>query len=89
MAFSVQPKTRAHNARVVVLYVGKRDTRRRRGDVWEVLHDLFGVDNPPAGHLRPPCCDEGLPRVDETELEEFLDRLRRLLRGRKTPGGGR
>jgi hypothetical protein len=31
---------------------------------------------------------EGQPRLDEMELEELMDRLRRLLRGRKTPSGG-
>ena len=83
LAFSVQPKTKVHTARVVVLYVGKRDTRRRVRDIWEVLHDLFEVDNPPAEHYRPPCCKDGMPSISETELDDFTDRLRRLLRGRK------
>ena len=82
LAFSVQPKTKVHTARVVVLYVGKRDTRRRVRDIWEVLHDLFEVDNPPAEHHRPPCCKDGTPSISETELDDFIDRLRRLLRGR-------
>ena len=77
-----------HEGRVVILYVGKRDTRERSRDIWQIVHDLFDTENPPAGHLRPPCCDEGQPRLDETELEEVMDRLRRLLRGRKTPSGG-
>ncbi|GEM_PF-1852919 len=88
LAFSVQPKTKVHTARVVVLYVGKRDTRRRVRDIWEVLHDLFGVENPPDEHDRPPCCEDGMPNIGETELDDFMDRLRRLLRGRKTPSEG-
>jgi hypothetical protein len=83
LAFSVQPQTKVHTARVVVLYVGKRDTRRRVRDIWEVLHDLFGVENPPDEHHRPPCCKDGMPSIGETELDDFMDRLRRLLRGRK------
>jgi hypothetical protein len=82
LAFSIQPKTKVHAARVVVLYVGNRDTRRRVGDIWEVLHDLFDVENPPADHLRPPCCESGLPNIDEQELAEFMTALRKLLRGR-------
>jgi hypothetical protein len=82
LAFSVQPKTRAHGARIVVLYVGKRDTRRRPHDIWEVLHDLFEVDNPPDEHDRPPCCADGMPSITEAELDDFMVRLRRLLRGR-------
>ncbi|HEY5286044.1 MAG TPA: hypothetical protein VIJ50_02955 [Solirubrobacteraceae bacterium] len=83
LAFSVQPQTKVHTARVVVLYVGKRDTRRRVHDIWDVLHDLFGVENPPDEHHRPPCCEDGMPSIGETELDDFMDRLRRLLRGRK------
>lgn len=82
LAFSVQPKTRAHSARVVVLYVGKRDTRRRRSDVWEVLHDLFGVENPPDEHDRPSCCEDSTPSIGEAELDDFLRRLRRVQRRR-------
>jgi hypothetical protein len=82
LAFSLQPKTRAHSARVVVLYVGKRDTRRRRGDIWDVLHDLFKVDNPPDEHDRPPCCEDSIPHISEAELDDFLQRLRRVQRGR-------
>lgn len=77
-----------YEGRVVILYVCKRDTRERSRDIWQIIHDLFDTENPPAGHLRRPCCDDGLPRVDETELQEFMDRLQRLLRGRKTPSGG-
>jgi hypothetical protein len=82
LAFTVQPKTRAHDARVVVLYVGKRDTRHRSHDIWEVLHDLFEVENPPSEHDRPPCCAEGLPDISDAELSDFMVRLRHLLRGR-------
>jgi hypothetical protein len=43
------------------------------------LH-LFDDENTPDGHLRPPCCGDGLPAIDDTELAEFMSRLRRLLR---------
>jgi hypothetical protein len=82
LAFTVQPKTRAHDARIVVLYVGKRDTRRRSRDIWEVVHDLFEFQNPPSEHERPPCCADGLPDISDAELDDFMVRLRRLLRGR-------
>jgi len=89
LAFTMQPaQDEQHEGRVVILYVGTRDTRERSRDIWRIVHDLFDTENPAAGHLRPPCCDEGLPRMDEAELTVFLDRLRRLLRGRKTPAGG-
>ena len=68
--------------RVVILYVGTRDTRDRSKDIWQIVHDLFDADNPSARHLRPPCCESGQPQIDETELDEFMRRLRRLLRGR-------
>jgi hypothetical protein len=68
---------------VVVLYVGKREPGHRTDDdIWDVVHDLFGVGNPPAGHLKPPCCDEGLPEVGEHTLDVFLKSLRRVQRGR-------
>ncbi len=82
LAFTVQPTTRAHDARIVVLYVGKRDTRRRSRDIWEIVHDLFEVDNPPSEHERPLCCADGLPDIGDAELDDFMVRLRRLLRGR-------
>ena len=34
--------------RVVILYVGKRDTRKRSRDIWQIIHDLFDTENPPA-----------------------------------------
>jgi hypothetical protein len=49
--------------------------------VWQIVHDLFGVKNPPADHDRPPCCDSGLPVLDEQELADFMNALRKLLRG--------
>ena len=76
-----------------VLYVGERDTRDRTRDVWRIVHDLFGVENPPADHVRPPCCESGLPVLDEQELADFMDALRQLLRGKErqavTDGGKR
>jgi hypothetical protein len=51
---------------VVVLYVGKREPGHRTDDdVWDILHELFGVPNPPAGHEKPPCC-EGTCRKSPT-----------------------
>ncbi len=83
LAFSMQPADAGEiEGYVVILYVGERDTRDRANDVYTELHDIFGVDNPPAGHVRPPCCDDGQPAIDEAELDEFMRRLRRVLRGR-------
>lgn len=67
----------------MILYVGQRERRHTESDVWTVLHDLFGVENPPADHLRPPCCDDGLPEVSQPELDAFLDELQRMTRGRQ------
>jgi hypothetical protein len=64
---------------VEVLYVGTRDTRDRSRDVWDIVHDLFEVQNPRAGHLRPPCCEGQLPDMEESEIQEFMDRLRRFV----------
>lgn len=67
---------------IEVLYAGPRDTRGRERDVWTIVHDLFGEQNPPEDHLRPPCCEGNLPAIDEDELAEFTRNLRRLVRGR-------
>jgi hypothetical protein len=48
------------------------------------VHDLFGVESPLEGHHRPPCCDGGLPRISQDELEAFLDELQRMKRGRRS-----
>jgi hypothetical protein len=89
LAFTIQPpETRDGPTRVVILYVGPREPRHRQGDVWTVLHDLFGVDNPPAGHHQAPCCDGGLPQISQDELDAFLDELRRLTTGRRSPRRG-
>jgi hypothetical protein len=50
--------------------------------VWPLLHTLFGVENPPAGHDQPPCCDGGFPDLSNEELDAFLRELRRFARGR-------
>ena len=65
---------------VEILFVGRRDTRDRSKDTWQIVHDLFGEDNPPADHLRPPCCHNGGPNVGAEELDEFMRRLRQFLR---------
>jgi hypothetical protein len=67
---------------VEVLYVGTRDTRDRSRDIWDIVHDLFEVDNPTTAHLRPPCCEGQLPDMEESEIQEFMDRMRRFIRGR-------
>jgi hypothetical protein len=68
---------------VVVLYVGKREPgHRTTDDIWDVVHDLFDVRNPPAAHDKPPCCEHSLPRIADTDLDDFVRALRRLQRGR-------
>jgi hypothetical protein len=85
LAFTMQPPEQPDGpTRVVILYVGKREPRHSESDVWTVLHDLFGVDNPPAGHEQPPCCDDGLPAISGDELTTFLDELQRMARGRRS-----
>jgi hypothetical protein len=81
LAFTMRPPDRDGIAGVVdILYVGTRDTRDRSTDTWQIVHELFGEENPPADHLRPPCCRNGRPAIDDAELDEFLLRLRRFLR---------
>ena len=81
LAFTMRPPDRDGIAGIVdILYVGTRDTRNRSRDTWQIVHELFDEENPPEGHLRPPCCGDGLPAMDDTELTEFMSRLRRLLR---------
>lgn len=61
------PLTDEDRPRVVVLYV---------------VHNLFGVDNPPSGHDKPNCCADGLPSLDDAALVTFLRRGRQFNRGR-------
>lgn len=86
LAFTTQPPMVPADdgrTRVVVLYVGKREAgHRTQSDVWDVIHDLFGVDNPPSGHHKPPCCASDVPAIGDKELESFLMALRQLQRGR-------
>jgi len=85
LAFTTQqPFTLADDdrLRVVILYVGKREPGRRASDVWQLLHELFAVDNPPTGHQKPPCCAEDLPDIDQDQLDDFIVNLRRLQRRR-------
>jgi hypothetical protein len=86
LAFSTQPPLvprEDDRTRVVILYVGQREPGHRgHGDVWDLLHDLFGVENPPAGHHKPPCCEAALPVIADEQLEAFLATLRRVQRGR-------
>jgi hypothetical protein len=74
-----------HDGIVDVLYVGPRHTRdRAQRDVWQIVHELFGVANPPTGHLKRPCCESGLPDIDTQELDEFMASLRKFLRPRSS-----
>lgn len=84
LAFTMQRGlTDGERDRVVLLYVGRREPgHRSASDVWDVLHDLFGVKNPPAGHHKPACCESGRPAIDHDELRAFLKRLRLFQRGR-------
>lgn len=69
--------------RVVLLYVGKREPGHRSGgDVWDLLHDIFGVENPSVGHHKFRCCDDGGPTIDPDALADFLRQLKRFNRGR-------
>jgi hypothetical protein len=84
LAFTTQPPlTKEDRPRVVLLYVGKREPRNRAGDdLWDVLHDIFGVQNPPSDHDKPPCCDRGHPTIDHEALTSFLKELKSFNRGR-------
>jgi hypothetical protein len=81
LAFTMRPADRdGIDGIVEILFVGRRDTRDRSKDTWQIVHDLFGEENPPEGHLRPPCCRDGLPALDPHELDDFMQRLRRFVR---------
>ena len=54
-------------------------------DIWTILHDLFGVDNPPSDHDRPPCCERNMPEIDQDELDAFVEDLQRMVSGRRSP----
>lgn len=86
LAFSMQPgAVTSDRLRVVLLYVGKREPGHRPSrprDVWDVLHDLFDIANPPSGHEKPPCCRDGRPEIADEDLDAFLKTLRRVNRGR-------
>jgi hypothetical protein len=86
LAFTTQPPLVPRDdprARVVVLYVGRREPGHRGdGDMWDLLHDLFGVENPPAGHHKPPCCEDALPAIEDDQLDAFVATLRRVQRAR-------
>lgn len=83
LAFTMQPADESGEpARIVILYVGEREPRHRDRDIWTILHDLFGVDNPPSDHDRPPCCEGNLPEIDQEQLDAFVEDLQRMVTGR-------
>lgn len=55
---------------VTVLYIGQHNRKSRQQDIWNELHELFGVENPPEDHLKPDCCDDGLPVI---ALDDYTD----------------
>lgn len=85
IAYTTQPAlTPDDRPRVVVLYVGEREPRHRTSsDLWDVVHDLFGVDNPPDGHHKPPCCQDEHPEIDHDALKDFRRALTQLNRPRR------
>lgn len=86
LAFTMQSAlTDEDRPQVVLLSVGKREPGHRvvrTSDIWDDLHDLFGVGNPPADHHKPPCCDGGRPDLGGADLDAFFRALRRFNRGR-------
>jgi hypothetical protein len=81
LAFTMQPpEKKGGPERVVILYVGKREPRHGETDIWNVLHDLFAVSNPPDSHLKPKCCESDLPQISDADLDEFLKAARALTR---------
>ena len=81
LAFTMQPpEKKGGQKRVVILYVGKSEPRHGETDIWNVLHDLFGVSNPPDNHLKPKCCETDLPEIGDEELDAFLKAARALAR---------
>lgn len=84
LAFTMQaPERPRGRQRVVILFVGRREPRHRTSDAWTILHDIFGVENPPAGHHKPPCCQTGVPDLSDGELDGFLREVQMLTRGRR------
>lgn len=84
LAFTMQPAERDDMLpRVVILFIGQREPRHRRSDAWTILHDLFGVENPPEDHHKPPCCEAALPVLADDELDAFLREVHLLTRGRR------
>lgn len=85
LAYTTQERAGPRGGRdVVILYVGKKDdpAYERGNDMWDVVHDLFGTDNPPTAHLKPPCCEQDWPTIDPDALDEFTARLQQVQRGR-------
>lgn len=88
LAFTMQlPERPRGRRRVIVLLVAKREPRHRESDAWTILHDLFGVENPPEGHHKPPCCQASVPDLSDDALDGFLHEVHLLTRGRRRRRG--
>lgn len=58
------------------------DLRGKRLGLGDVLREL--ARDPCSAELdaRPPCCEDSIPDISEAELDDFLQRLRRVQRRR-------
>lgn len=65
---------------VVVLYIGEKEPGqpRRIPPMWQLVHELFGEEYTPGTSDDEPCCQDGLPTVNEDEVIELMERLRSL-----------
>ena len=90
LAFTMQPpEKKGGRDRVVVLYVGKREPRHGNTDIWNVLHGLFGVSNPPDNHQKPKCCETDRPQIGDDELDAFVKAVRGFTRKTRPRTKGR
>ena len=51
--------------------------------VFELVHEIFGEPVVGGTLKREPCCADGHPLIAESELEDAMELLRRLLRRRR------
>lgn len=67
---------------VVIATVGEH-SRGSSDDVYGVVYELLGIDEPIGKRTKPPCCDaEGGPPVDPELLDQMLHAAARLQRRR-------